>query len=121
HLACRCHAAAVQTRVVLPELGRWIGVGVAALGAAAVADAVGQRLATALPSAAAPFLAGAGALGTVVILARVVVGAARRRAGRGWPGGAARFSRGAPSRPRGRGGGWPRARRTPRPAPGAGG
>jgi hypothetical protein len=78
-LACRVRGATCGWRIVLREVGRWIGLGIGALGTAALALTLARPLAAILPPSAAPLLAAGGALGAVLIAATVVVRAARNR------------------------------------------
>jgi hypothetical protein len=77
-LAGRVHRATVDTPVIRSHLGRWTGFGAATLGAAALLVAVASALAAPMPSAVAPILAAAGALGVVAIIAVFVTRAAAR-------------------------------------------
>ena len=78
-LACRVRGTTVNAALVLSELGRWIGLGTAALVAVVLAVALANSLATTVPAAAAPLLAAAGAVGAVLILAVVIVRAGKSR------------------------------------------
>ena len=76
-LSSRARGASLHGRVVGATLGRFIGLGAAALVAAMLAMALATGVATALTSAVAPLLAAAGALAFVWSLAALV----RRAAG----------------------------------------
>jgi hypothetical protein len=78
-LACRVRGATVEASVILSEIGRWIGLGVGVLVAAVLAWALANSLAAMLPPVASPLLAAAGSLGTVLILAVLIVRATRSR------------------------------------------
>lgn len=71
-LAGRVREATVDGGVVFSALGPWIGLWAGALVAATLALALAAVLATALPAAAAPLLAAAGALGSILILAALI-------------------------------------------------
>ena len=75
-LACRVRGATVDGAVVRSVLGRWIALGIGAFVAAMLAMALATVFAAAVPAAASPLLAAAGALGSVWVLATLV-----RRAG----------------------------------------
>ena len=77
-LAHRARRADVGAGVVRSQIGHWIGLGAGTLAAALLAVASAHGLAASLPFAATPFLAAAGALGTMVGLAIVIARAARR-------------------------------------------
>src|SRR5262245_6998122 len=79
-LAIRTRRAAADRGVIWSQLGHWIGLASAVLVAALLAVAVAHGLAAFLPFAATPFLAAAGALGTMIGLAIVILHAARRAA-----------------------------------------
>jgi hypothetical protein len=79
-LAHRGRRAAVDGAVVWTHLVHWAGFGAGVVVAALLAVAAAHGLTGVLPFAAAPFLAAAGALGTVVGLALVIARAARRAA-----------------------------------------
>lgn len=78
-LACRVRGATWGWRIVLREVGRWIALGIGALGSAALVLALARSLAALLPPSIAPLLAAGGALGAVLIAAAVIVRAARNR------------------------------------------
>ena len=78
-LACRVRGTTVDATLVLSELGRWIGLGAAALVAVVLAVALANSLATTVPAVVSPLLAAAGALGAVLILAVVSVRAGKMR------------------------------------------
>jgi hypothetical protein len=80
-LAHRGRRAAVDGAVVWSHLIQWAGFGAGVLVAALLAVAAAHGLMGMLPFAAAPFLAAAGALGTVVGLALMIARAARRASG----------------------------------------
>lgn len=80
-LALRTRRAAVSPTVIWSQLGRGIGLAAGVLAAALLAVALAQGLAPALPFAATPFLAAAGALGIMVGLAAVIARAAHRARG----------------------------------------
>jgi hypothetical protein len=75
-LACRVRGATVTGGVVRAVLARWIVLGAGTFVAAMLAMALATFFAAAVPAAASPLLAAAGALGSVWILATLV-----RRAG----------------------------------------
>jgi len=81
-LACRVRGATWGWRILLAELGRWIALGIGALGSAALALALARPLASLLPPSAAPLLAVGGALGAVLVAAAVIVRTARDRSAR---------------------------------------
>ena len=83
-LARRVRRAAVEGAVIGSHLGRWSGFGAATLLAAAFAVALASALATPMPSAIAPLLAAAGALGVMTTIAVIFtrVASSRRSAGR---------------------------------------
>ena len=83
-LACRVRGATVDATLILSELGRWIGLGAAALVAVIVTVALANSLATTVPAVVSLLLAAAGAFGAVLILAVVIVrsGTHRRSADR---------------------------------------
>ena len=71
-LACRVRGATIEGGVVHSALGRWIGLGAGAFVAATLAMTLATLFATALPAAASPLLAAAGALGSVWVLAAII-------------------------------------------------
>ena len=77
-LALRAHRAAGDLSVLRVHFTRWLALGGGVLGTAVLGVALAVALVPALPAAAAPFLAGAGALGMVVSAAAIVARAARR-------------------------------------------
>ena len=78
-LARRVRGATADATLVLSEVGRWIGLGTAALVAVVLAVALANSLATTVPAAASPLLAAAGAVGAVLSLAVVIVRAGKNR------------------------------------------
>ena len=71
-----CHRATVDARVLRSQLAGWLGFTAATLGATLLGLSLAGGLAASIPSAAAPFLAGLGALGVVLALATIVKRAA---------------------------------------------
>ena len=100
-LASRARRAVVGRAVIWSQLGHWVGLGGGILVTALVALALAQGLATALPFAATPFLAAAGAVGMMIGLALVIAHAARP-ALRGTPPGPPRIEAGGIQRRIGR-------------------
>jgi hypothetical protein len=78
-LARRGQRAAVDPAVIRSQIGRWLGLGGVGLAAAVLALELAGRLATGMPLAATPFLAAAGAVGVVLLLAAVMMRMARRQ------------------------------------------
>jgi hypothetical protein len=76
-LARRARHASPGLAVLLAQLRRWLVLGGAVLAAAVLGVGLAVALAPALPAAAAPFVAGAGAFGIVATIAAIVVRAAR--------------------------------------------
>jgi hypothetical protein len=64
--------ATVDARVLRSQLAGWLGFTTATLGATLFGLSLAGGLAASIPSAAAPFLAGLGALGVVLALATIV-------------------------------------------------
>jgi hypothetical protein len=77
-LAIRARQAIGGLAVLRAQLARWLVLGGGGLVGSALGVGLAIALAPLLPPAAAPFLAGAGALGIVVIVAAIVVRASRR-------------------------------------------
>jgi hypothetical protein len=77
-LARRARHAAVAPAVVRALIGRGLGLGGAGAVVAILAMAVARPLAWPMPLEAAPFLAAAGALGVVLVLAAILMRLARR-------------------------------------------
>jgi len=71
-LADRVRGAAVTTPVLRAHLARGTGFALATLAAAALAIALASALASPMPSAIAPLLAAAGALGVITAIALIV-------------------------------------------------
>jgi hypothetical protein len=84
-LACRTRGATLGPGVVRAQVARWTALALVTLASAALATTLAVPLASAVPGAAAPLVAAAGALGVIGVLARGVVGASR---GSGAPGAA---------------------------------
>ncbi len=78
-LAGRTREAHIGAGVVAAQLARWIGLAALTLAAVVLGSGLAVGLASALPSASAPVLAAAGALGVVLLLAGIVVRAGRAR------------------------------------------
>jgi hypothetical protein len=78
----RARAASPGLAVLFTHLGRWVLLGGAVLVVAVLGVGLAVALAPALPVAAAPFVAGAGALGIVASVAAIVVRTARACASR---------------------------------------
>jgi hypothetical protein len=72
-----CRRATIDARVWRSQLAGWLGFTTATLGATLLGLSLAGGLAAAIPSAAAPFLAGLGALGVVLALAAIVKRPAR--------------------------------------------
>ena len=72
-----CRRAMVDARVLRSQLAGWLGFTTATLGATLLGLSLAGGLAASIPSAAAPFLAGLGALGVVLALAAIVKRPAR--------------------------------------------
>jgi len=72
-----CRRATVDARVWRSQLAGWLGFSTATLGATLLGLSLAGGLAASIPSAAAPFLAGLGALGVVLALAAIVKRPAR--------------------------------------------
>ncbi|HEY7038263.1 MAG TPA: hypothetical protein VID28_05395 [Methylomirabilota bacterium] len=71
-LSARLRGATVEGSVVRRALGRWIGLGLGVGVVAIPLAATSSALAASVPDAAAPLLAAAGALASVLILAALV-------------------------------------------------
>lgn len=71
-LACRVRGATLDGGVVRSVLGRWIALATGTFGAATLAMALATFFAGAVPAAASPLLAAAGALGSVWVLAAII-------------------------------------------------
>ena len=72
-----CRRATVNARVLRSQLARWLGFTTATLGATLLGLSFAGGLAASIPFAAAPFLAGLGALGVILALAAIVKRPAR--------------------------------------------
>ena len=72
-----CRRATVDARVLRSQLAGWLGFTTATLGTTLLGLTLAGGLAASIPSAAAPFLAGLGALGVVLALAAIVKRPAR--------------------------------------------
>ena len=72
-----CRRATVNARVLRSQLAAWLGFTTATLGATLLGLSLAGGLAASISSAAAPFLAGLGALGVVLALAAIVKRPAR--------------------------------------------
>lgn len=77
------HRAAVSAGVVRSQVVRWIGFSAATLAAAMLVTALASAGAASIPSAAAPFLAAAGALGVILAVTAAVIRVARQPSGAG--------------------------------------
>ena len=72
-----CRRATVNARVLRSQLAGWLGFTTATLGATLIGLSLAGGLAASIPAAAAPFLAGLGALGVILALAAIVKRPAR--------------------------------------------
>jgi hypothetical protein len=72
-----CRRATVDARVLRSQLAGWLGFATATLGATLLGLSLAGGFAASIPFAAAPFLAGLGALGVVLALAAIVKRPAR--------------------------------------------
>jgi len=72
-----CRRATVNARVLRSQIAAWLGFTTATLGATLLGLSLAGGLVASIPSAAAPFLAGLGALGVVLALAAIVKRPAR--------------------------------------------
>ena len=72
-----CRRATVDARVLRSQLAGWLGFTTATLGTTLLGLSLAGGLAASIPAAAAPFLAGLGALGVVLALAAIVKRPAR--------------------------------------------